>query len=46
MEIEGWVDPGLPACDADALGRQVAAAIARQLPEADRLTWASRAAPD
>ena len=26
MEIEGWVDPGLPARDADAIGRQVAAA--------------------
>ena len=34
VEIEGWVDPGLPARDADAIGRQVAAALARQLPEA------------
>jgi hypothetical protein len=38
VEIEGWVDPGLPARDADALGRQVAAALARQLPEAGSLT--------
>jgi len=44
-EIEGWVDPGLPARDADAVGRQVAAALARQLPVAGSLTWISRAAP-
>ena len=45
VEIEGWVDPGLPARDADAIGRQVAAALARQLPEAGSLTWISRAGP-
>jgi cation diffusion facilitator family transporter len=45
VEIEGWVDPGLPARDADAIGRQVADAVARQLPQAGSLTWASRAAP-
>jgi cation diffusion facilitator family transporter len=45
VEIEGWVDPGLPTRDADAIGRQVAAAIAQQLPEAGSLTWASRAGP-
>jgi len=45
VEIEGWVDPGLPARDADAIGRQVAAALARHLPEAGSLTWISRAAP-
>jgi cation diffusion facilitator family transporter len=45
IEIEGWVDPGLPARDADAIGRQVADAVARQLPQAGSLTWASRAAP-
>ena len=45
IEIEGWVDPGLPARDADAIGRQVADAIGRQLPEAGSLTWASRAGP-
>lgn len=32
MEIEGWVDPELPAKDADALGRLVAEEISRQLP--------------
>jgi cation diffusion facilitator family transporter len=45
VEIEGWVDPGLPARDADAIGRQVADAIAQRLPEAGSLTWASRAGP-
>ena len=45
VEIEGWVDPGLPARDADAIGRQVAAALARQLPQAGTLTWVSRAGP-
>jgi cation diffusion facilitator family transporter len=46
VEIEGWVDPDLPARDADVIGRQVASAIARQIPEAGSLTWTSRAAPD
>ena len=45
VEIEGWVDPDLPARDADAVGRQVATALARALPEAGSLTWASRAGP-
>ena len=45
VEIEGWVDPGLPVRDADAVGRQVAAALARRLPEAGSLTWMSRAGP-
>ena len=45
VEIEGWVDPSLPARDADAIGREVAVALARQLPEAGSLTWASRAGP-
>jgi len=43
IEIEGWVDADLPARDADAIGRQVADAIARQLPETGSLTWAARA---
>jgi cation diffusion facilitator family transporter len=46
VEIEGWVDPGLAARDADAIGRQVAACLARQMAEAGSLTWTSRAAPD
>ena len=45
VEIEGWVDPDLPARDADTLGRQVVDTIARQLPEAGDFTWTSRAAP-
>jgi cation diffusion facilitator family transporter len=44
VEIEGWVDPGMTARDADALGRQVAVAVAARLPEAGSLTWATRAA--
>ncbi|HLK78697.1 MAG TPA: cation diffusion facilitator family transporter [Streptosporangiaceae bacterium] len=45
VEIEGWVDPELPARDADALGRVVAGEISRQLPQAGSFTWAARAAP-
>jgi divalent metal cation (Fe/Co/Zn/Cd) transporter len=45
IEIEGWVDPDLPVRDADELGRQVATALARELPEAGSLTWTTRAAP-
>jgi cation diffusion facilitator family transporter len=45
VEIEGWVDPELPARDADALGRLVAGQISRQLPQAGSFTWATRAAP-
>jgi cation diffusion facilitator family transporter len=45
VEIEGWVDPDLPARDADALGRLVAGSLSRQLPEAGSFTWTTRAAP-
>ena len=45
IEIEGWVDPDLTARDGDALGRQVADAIAEQIPEAGSFTWITRAAP-
>ena len=45
VEVEGWVDPELPVRDADALGRQVADQISRQLPEAGSLTWTTQAAP-
>jgi cation diffusion facilitator family transporter len=45
VEIEGWVDPDLPARDADALGRLVADSLSRQLPEAGSFTWITRAAP-
>ena len=45
VEIEGWVDPGLPAREADALGRLVADSLSRQLPETGSFTWTTRAAP-
>jgi cation diffusion facilitator family transporter len=45
VEIEGWIDPGMSARDADALGRVVADEISRQLPEAGAFTWTTRAAP-
>ena len=45
LEIEGWVDPDTSARDSDAIGRQVAQAVARQLPEVGSFTWTSRAAP-
>ena len=45
VEIEGWVDPDLPAREADAMGRLVADALARRLPEAGSFTWITRAAP-
>jgi divalent metal cation (Fe/Co/Zn/Cd) transporter len=46
VEIEGWVDPALPARDADAIGSHVAATVARQLPQTGSFTWTSRADPD
>jgi cation diffusion facilitator family transporter len=45
VEIEGWVDPGLTVSSADALGQQVARAVASELPETGSLTWTARAAP-
>jgi len=45
VEIEGWVDPDLTVSSADALGQQIAQAIASQLPEAGSFTWTPRAAP-
>ena len=45
VEIEGWVDPSLTVSSADALGRQVAQAVASQVPEAGSFTWTARAAP-
>jgi cation diffusion facilitator family transporter len=46
VEAEGWVHPDLTARAADALGRQVADEISRQLPEAGSFTWTTRAAPE
>jgi cation diffusion facilitator family transporter len=45
VEIEGWVDPALTVSGADALGQQVARAVASEVPEAGSLTWTARAAP-
>ncbi len=45
VEIEGWVDPGLTVGGADALGRQVARVVARQVPGVGSFTWTARAAP-
>jgi cation diffusion facilitator family transporter len=45
VEVEGWVDPGLTVSSADALGQQVARAVASALPEAGSFTWTARAAP-
>jgi cation diffusion facilitator family transporter len=45
VEIEGWVDPDLPAREADAIGRLVAGKLSSQLPEAGSFTWTTRAAP-
>jgi hypothetical protein len=43
--LAGWVDPELPAKDADAMGRLVGDNLSRQLPEAGSFTWTTRAAP-
>ena len=43
VEIEGWVDAAITVADADALGRQVADRVARDLPQARSLTWTARA---
>jgi divalent metal cation (Fe/Co/Zn/Cd) transporter len=45
VEVEGWVDPALTVSAADALGQQVARAVARQVPQAGSFTWTARAAP-
>jgi cation diffusion facilitator family transporter len=45
VEVEGWVDPALTVSSADALGQQVAWAVARQVPAAGSFTWTARAAP-
>jgi divalent metal cation (Fe/Co/Zn/Cd) transporter len=45
VEVEGWVDPALTVSSADALGQQVAQAVASELPKAGSFTWTARAAP-
>jgi divalent metal cation (Fe/Co/Zn/Cd) transporter len=44
VEVEGWVDPGLTTRAADDLGRGVAAAVERAVPDIGSFTWAARAA--
>jgi cation diffusion facilitator family transporter len=46
VEVEAWVDPALTARDADALGRQAAAAVASAVPDVGAFTWITRAAPE
>jgi len=43
VEIEGWVEPSLAVCDADALGRLVAQAVSGELPDIGSFTWTTRA---
>jgi cation diffusion facilitator family transporter len=45
VEVEGWTDPDLTVSQADALGQQVALAVAGQLPDMGSFSWATRAAP-
>lgn len=45
VDIEGWADPQLPVSAADEIGRQVAAALARDVPDAGSFAGISRAAP-
>jgi cation diffusion facilitator family transporter len=45
VEVEGWTDPDLAVSQADALGQQVALAVARRLPDMGSFTWTTRAAP-
>jgi cation diffusion facilitator family transporter len=45
VEIEGWVPPGLSVTEAEMIGRQVADAVARELPDTGTLTWIPRATP-
>src|SRR5450756_1357038 len=45
VEVEGWVDAALPVAAAEEIGRQVADAVGRAIPDAAALTWVPRAAP-
>ncbi len=45
VEVEGGTDPDLTVSQADALGQQVALAVAGQLPDMGSFSWATRAAP-
>lgn len=43
VEVEAWVNPATTVADADRVGRRVAEAIARRLPEMRSFTWSARA---
>ena len=45
VEIEAWVDPDIATRQADEIGRQAADPLARQLPDMNSFTWATRAVP-
>ena len=45
VEIEGWVDPGMPARQADEIGREVADAIAGSSPKRAALPGPPAPAP-
>jgi cation diffusion facilitator family transporter len=42
VELEGWVDGGLPVREADELGQRVAEAVGSAVPEVRSLTWSAR----
>ncbi|WP_375493548.1 cation diffusion facilitator family transporter [uncultured Jatrophihabitans sp.] len=43
VEMEGWVDADTTTAQADAIGRAVAARLARALPDMRSFTWSARA---
>lgn len=44
VEVEGFLDPDTPLDAADRIGRDVAAALAPEIPEMHNFTWTARAA--
>jgi cation diffusion facilitator family transporter len=42
VEVEGWVDAHTTVAESDEIGREVAAALAPELPEMRSFNWASR----
>lgn len=42
LEIEGWIDADTSVRDADAIGRELALAVADRLPDVRSLTWTAR----
>jgi cation diffusion facilitator family transporter len=43
VEVEGFLDPATPLAAADRVGRDVATALAPQIPEMHSFTWTARA---